>query len=368
MKRKIILCSILALVVTGISLFIMKDSLGIRDPIVFSPNLSLKQLADSNEVPVKEILHVLGHDDPSAWGVSRNRPIGISFARPETVRKAIEHIREESDSSTDVIKFVLWVFYLSFILLFILSRKNIGKVRAILMLFVFLLFGVMLGATPNPMESLVKLFKLFNQMAGPTKIIASSFIIFTLFLLIGPKFICSWGCPLGALQESLFNIPIARSKYNKKIPLMLSLVLRMSLFVIFLAMLFGFGHGVVHQAKDFVIWHHINYFKIFNFHELAKVALYTLPIFIISSLFIFRPFCHFICPFGLYSWILENVALNRIQVDEKKCIHCGKCLKVCPTNAMNDIYNGKRKYFLADCWSCGKCKDVCPVNAIEYKT
>jgi NAD-dependent dihydropyrimidine dehydrogenase PreA subunit len=263
------------------------------------------------------------------------------------------------------VKLIFLAFYLSFILLFIFNLKNIGKARAIVLICTVLIFGIAFGATPNPMESLVKVFKLFNKMEGEGKILISIFFIFTTFSLIGSKFICSWGCPIGALQECLFNVMGCRSKHSIRIPFWLYSMLRMFIFGVFLVLLFGFGDAVVYGIKDFVVYHHVNYFKIFNFHELAKIALYTLPVFIILSLFIFRPFCHCVCPFGLYSWLLENISINRIHIDTEKCIRCGKCVNVCPTSAMKDIYN-KKVYFLAECWSCGKCKDICPVGAITY--
>jgi len=180
--------------------------------------------------------------------------------------------------------------------------------------------------------------------------------------------LCSWGCQLGALQESIFNIPIFRRKYNIQVPFAISLTFRVAVFATFISLLFGFGYGVVEGIKNFVIYHHINYFKIFHFHDLAIIALYTLPIFIIASLFIYRPFCQFICPFGLYSWLLENISIKRIKIIEDKCIKCEKCVKACPTQAMKGIYEKKRKYFLPDCWSCGACIEACPADAIKYSS
>jgi len=344
-----------------------RDSLDTNDMVVFSEDFSLKQLAEKNNVPIKEILHVLSHEDLSVWEFSRIKPVVAIVSNPESVREAIEHIKEDDRPLRDILKYILWSVYLSLILLLIFARKHIRKIRNIIMMVVVLFFGIALGATPNPMESLVKLFKLLNNMEGDPKILISSFILFTLFSLIGSKFICSWGCQLGALQENLFNIPVFKRKYAVKVPFVLSLCSRIIIFIVFLVLLFGFGYGVVFGIRNFVIYHHLNYFKVFNFHDLAIIALYTLPLFVLLSLFVYRPFCHFICPFGLYSWILENVALSKIRINEEKCIKCEKCVISCPTEAMKEIYNHKRKLFLPDCWSCGYCMDVCPTNAIEYR-
>jgi formate hydrogenlyase subunit 6/NADH:ubiquinone oxidoreductase subunit I len=133
------------------------------------------------------------------------------------------------------------------------------------------------------------------------------------------------------------------------------------LFILFFLLLFGIGLGV----KNFVLYHHINYFKIYNW-DLASAALYSLPLVILASLFVYRPFCQLICPFGLYSWLLENAAINRIRILEERCIKCQSCVRNCPTQAMEGIYQAKRKHFLPDCWSCGVCTEVCPTNAIKY--
>ncbi|OGS46812.1 MAG: hypothetical protein A2539_09730 [Elusimicrobia bacterium RIFOXYD2_FULL_34_15] len=367
LKRNIIICIILMLTSITLSVYIKKDSSGSDSLIIFSQDFTLKELAEKNNVPVKEILHILSHADPAVWDVARNRPIKTIIKNPDAVKNAVEHIKGDVQPSKDIAKYISWTLYLSLILLLIFSRKHIKKIRVWIMVLTVLVFGLILGANPNPMESSVKLFKLFNSMKGSPNIVVVSFILFTFFSIMGSKFMCSWGCQLGALQECLFNIPVFKRKHEVKVPFSLSFGLRIVIFIIFFILLFGFGYGVVFGIKDFVVYHHLNYFKIFDFHELAAIAFYSLPIFILSSFFIFRPFCHYICPFGLYSWLLENVALNKIRINEKKCIQCEKCINACPTEAMKYIYNHKRKYFLPDCWSCGNCIDVCPVDAIEYR-
>ena len=92
----------------------------------------------------------------------------------------------------------------------------------------------------------------------------------------------------------------------------------------------------------------------------------TLPILILSSLYVYRPFCQLICPFGLYAWLLENFAVNKITINEDKCKNCKECVNSCPTQAMKGIYEKRRAYFLPDCWACGKCIEVCPTDAIKY--
>ncbi len=54
----------------------------------------------------------------------------------------------------------------------------------------------------------------------------------------------------------------------------------------------------------------------------------------------------------------------KYQVDEKKCIHCKKCIKElgCPAIVKNE--GGSAKIDTSLCYGCGICTYVCPTNAI----
>ncbi len=361
MKKNVVLSILLVAVTLCLGLYMKWDAFGVKSRLQFSEDMTLTQLGQKNAVPVKEILHILSHDDRKAWDLPKDVPVGELKIDPSTVRAAMEHIKGEEKPALEVLKYTLWAAWISTVLLLVLSRKKIGRVRIPLLILAAATFGLLLGEAPNPMESVVKLFKMLNRMEGGPKVIIASVVIFTLFSLLGSKLICSWGCQLGALQESLFNIPVLKRKRKFQLPFALSLGLRLVLFVLFFFLLFGIALGV----KNFVLYHQVNYFKIYNW-DLAAFALYSLPLLVLASIFIYRPFCQLVCPFGLYAWFLENLALNRIKIIEDRCIKCESCVRNCPTQAMKGIYEAKRKAFLPDCWSCGICTEVCPTNAIQY--
>ncbi|MBN1913217.1 MAG: 4Fe-4S binding protein, partial [Candidatus Omnitrophica bacterium] len=161
---------------------------------------------------------------------------------------------------------------------------------------------------------------------------------------------------------SIFNIPVLK-KRRLRIPFAWGMVSRVILFVMFLLGLSVFADYFNGRS----LFHHVNYFNIFNPSRLTTAALYILPLLLVLSFFIFRPFCHWVCPFGLLSWILEKISLGRIRVDRKLCIDCKLCVKACPTYAMRGILDNQKKIFQADCWSCGKCVSSCPKDAIVFK-
>ncbi len=366
MKKNIVISIILISITIVLAIFMNRNSMGPGSEIQYSSNMTLRELAKNNGFPVKEILHIMSHEDRRVWDLPRNIPMNELNIDIESIEHVLEYISEKSNPVIGIVKYMLWAIWISIVTIFILSRKHIKNLRKVLLVLTIIIFGIMLGASPNPMESIIKLFKMINNMEGEPRVIIVSFILFSLFSIVGSKLICGWGCQLGALQETIFNIPVFKKKYKYQVPFIYSISIRLFLLVVFLCVLFGPGRGVVYGIKNYVIYHNIDYFKIFNFRSLAIFALYTLPILVVSSLLIYRPFCQFICPFGLYSWFLENIAINRIRIIEDKCTHCLECVKSCPTQAMKGIYEKKRKRFLPDCWSCGTCIEVCPENAIEY--
>lgn len=77
-----------------------------------------------------------------------------------------------------------------------------------------------------------------------------------------------------------------------------------------------------------------------------------------------RAFCKYICPITVFLKPMSYYSLLRIRCDEEKCIHCGKCLKVCPMDV--EVNNDSRQRKNAtECILCQKCKKECPVKALK---
>jgi len=134
------------------------------------------------------------------------------------------------------------------------------------------------------------------------------------------------------------------------------------LFVVVLLLLFG----VVGGREGLVLYHYINPFNLFDldFDYASLVAVVALSLGL--GLAVYRPFCQFICPFGLVSWIAERVSLTGVHVDAERCNECGACARACPLDAARDKVAGK--LFGADCYSCARCLNVCPQDAIRYES
>ena len=328
---------------------------------VFAPGMSIRELAKRNGVSAREISHILSHEHRGAWNWRRWKPVSSLPVDPDVVRRALVHAIEEERSGWDLLRFSLWGAYLAACLALLAFRKGISRLRTYMLLGAVVVFGVLLGSTPNPMEAVVKIFKATRGMeAGPvSKVVILA--LFSVMAVVGSKLICGWGCQLGVLQDSIHRLsPFKRIK-RRQVPFWLANGVRVVLFLLFLVFLFGGLFGI----ENFVIYHHVNFFKLYRW-ELAPLALILLPVLALLSLIVYRPFCQFICPFGLISWVLENLSLYRVRVDKSLCTDCDKCVKACPTEAMKARVHYDRKIFLPDCWACGACIDACPENAVSF--
>ncbi|MDR2820513.1 MAG: DUF362 domain-containing protein [Desulfovibrio sp.] len=55
---------------------------------------------------------------------------------------------------------------------------------------------------------------------------------------------------------------------------------------------------------------------------------------------------------------------TKVQLNEKTCISCGKCVSVCPQKALRAV-DGKTRLDAARCIGCFECITVCPIKAVD---
>jgi ferredoxin len=258
------------------------------------------------------------------------------------------------------LKGILWIVFL--IAVFILIRK--GRITSGNRKWIYIaaigVFGVFLGSDPSPMGTVKDAIVLFGSkgVIFPPRLIA--FSIFLLSVILANKFICSWGCQLGTLQDLIFRLN-RDSKDRKglfgqiKMPFIISNSIRVIFFL-------GLTFVAFIWAVDII--GPIDPFKIFKPQVISITGGLFVGLILVVSLFVYRPWCHFFCPFGLVGWLAEKVSFFKIKVDYDKCISCRACSKACPSTVMDAIL--KRDRIVPDCFSCGTCMETCPVNAISF--
>lgn len=77
-----------------------------------------------------------------------------------------------------------------------------------------------------------------------------------------------------------------------------------------------------------------------------------------------RAFCKYLCPVTVFLKPMSYFSLLRVHCDENKCVHCGKCLQVCPMNVEVNKESRKRKN-ATECILCYECTKACPTKALH---
>ncbi|MCD6346928.1 MAG: 4Fe-4S binding protein [Bacteroidales bacterium] len=148
------------------------------------------------------------------------------------------------------------------------------------------------------------------------------FIIPLLFTLFFGRTFCAAACPLGAIQDLLIFKPISMPVWLRK-ALGIFPYLYLGLAVLFAA-----------TSTDFIICRWDPYIGIFRMD--ARFIMVVLGIaMLLIGLFIARPYCRFVCPYGvLLNWT-SKFSKWHMTITPSSCISCKLCESSCPFDAID---------------------------------
>ena len=192
-------------------------------------------------------------------------------------------------------------------------------------------------------------------------------------LLVG-RFVCGWLCLFGLVQELLYKIPTPKLRIPDKIdrPLRYLKYGVLALLVVGLPLLWRgeYGAGVpffceylcpVGTLEGGVPLVLLNDVLRPALGWLFRWKLLILIVCILSSIFIYRPFCKYLCPLGAFYALFQRASLIRMRVDASACVNCGKCAGVCPMQV-----DPSKTPNSAECIRCGECLRACPADALSF--
>lgn len=195
--------------------------------------------------------------------------------------------------------------------------------------------------------------------------------LLVLFGLLFGRMICGWACPMGWLQELLNKVPFPKLKKNR-MTYYLSYVkyVMTALFVLAVPLYTGLvtGRGIT----TFCAWICPgNFLEALFLPTLFQGSVDNLIIavqnskffwvmaLLVAMLWIYRPFCRFLCPLGAFYGLFNRFSAVGMTVDVKVCIHCSACVQKCPMDIRSV---GDR-----ECIGCGACISSCPTKAIRIR-
>lgn len=196
--------------------------------------------------------------------------------------------------------------------------------------------------------------------------------LISLFGILLGRLICGFLCPFGLFQDLLYKIPSKKLNINKKVDQFLRLIKYfILLFFVILMPIFlvnDYGTALPYFCKYIcpsgtligglpLISTNSGLRSIIGSLFFFKISI--LIIISLSSIFIYRPFCKYICPLGAFYSFFNKVSFYKYKVNDK-CINCNICSNVCKMN-INPSINPNS----LECIRCSECVKSCPKNAIE---
>ena len=296
----------------------------------------------------------------------------------QEVTEAAKHARPKPLTFFDFLlqpKFIVMLLIGAAVLLLLKTKKMKKSIKTGLLLLSTFLFGF---AGNIPADFFHSFAMHPSPMCAASKPLLFGFhipfivtlaVIFFL-TLVGPKLFCGYICPLGAVQELISMLAAKLKITRKKFSFVPAHTVRLLIFLLFIfisvtAVLYETYEGQVFPKS---LYDYINPFHGLEFSANASLIGYLihyLPFILVVILAFkyYRPYCHFVCPIGIFAHVLEQVALFKISLKRKSCTDCGVCEKKSPCTAVPEIL--KESLLRPDCYACNECIEVCPEKALE---
>lgn len=176
-------------------------------------------------------------------------------------------------------------------------------------------------------------------------------------IVFGPV-ICGFICPFGALQDLVARLgkKINKRKYNKFVPKKLDNILKYLRYITLVGAIYLTASSKVTLLESINPYHaFLGIFKL----SISMIGLIILSIILIASLFVQRPWCKYLCPYGAFLGLFNKIKVFRIVRKDSTCISCKKCSNVCPMSIDVHEKNAVRDLSCISCFECVGEK-VCP--------
>jgi ferredoxin len=233
--------------------------------------------------------------------------------------------------------------------------KSTRNLRGFSLLASMLILGFYVGGCPCPIMSLQHV--IFAGIGIETKWTGMIWFIGLIPVsYVFGKVWCGWICHLGAVQEFLYlpgKIKILQSEKAQLIMRWIRIVLLIALVIQIL-------------ITNTNLFKTIDPFKVaFNLRSPNLIGWILLGLILLSSLFMFRPFCKSACPIGLILGWVGKLPGSSILAPSNKCSGCKICDRSCKINAIT--CGGKESRLdNQECIACGDCIGDCKTGSMLF--
>lgn len=184
-----------------------------------------------------------------------------------------------------------------------------------------------------------------------------------LAVTVGPLF-CGWLCPLGSVQDWIGRVGkrIFGRRYNRFVPQRVDRALSYLRYFTLVM--------IVLQTTRFasLVFASIDpYYALFHIWTgtAATGAVMMLLLVLTGSLVVARPWCRWLCPFGVLQGVLARFSPWTIRQDAARCRDCTLCARACPMGVAVDRDAAVRD---TRCNRCLECLEACRVpHTLDFR-
>ncbi len=195
-----------------------------------------------------------------------------------------------------------------------------------------------------------------------------------LFGVVLGRLVCGFLCPFGLVQDLLHKIPLPKLRVPRRLDQGLRW-LKYGIFggLVVLAPLFltnSFGIGTPYFCKwlcpSGTLLAGLPLLSQNDSLAAAAGALFdwklgVLIVILLLCLFIYRPFCKYLCPLGAVYGLFSRLSLYQVTLDHHKCTDCKACERRCDMQVPITKCGGGN----GECIRCGDCVRACPTGALQ---
>lgn len=222
----------------------------------------------------------------------------------------------------ETVDLVVLILVLGFTTWLVLKKRSRNWILWV-MVFALIYFGFYRNGCICPIGAVQNLaLALFSSEYAISFTVLAFFAIPLLLALAAGRIFCASACPLGAIQDLVIVKPIRMAPWLQK-ALGLFPFVYLGLAILFAA-----------TGTDFIICRYDPFVGIFRLG--AEFHMIVLGIgFLLIGMFVARPYCRFICPYGALLNISSRFSKNHLSITPTECINCKLCKDSCPFDAID---------------------------------
>jgi len=238
---------------------------------------------------------------------------------------------------------------------FFVRFRTVRNLRGIFLVVSLVVLGFYRGACPCPISGLQNVV-----LAGLGVEVPLVSLIWFLALLPVTYFFgrvyCGWICHLGALQEFIYLPSKIKILQTEKAQKRLRAVRIFFLAVLILQLII---------TRTNIFKHYDPFKAAFNLMSSNLLSWILLGLLLVSSVFIYRPFCKTVCPVGLILGWVNKLPGASVLGNNGECSGCKTCEMQCKIRAItrDDKFSQLDNQ---ECIACGECVANCHKNAIGF--